>query len=245
MKVHLYTLTYNEEKILPFFFQHYESFVTKFIIYDNESTDSTVKICKARKDTEIREWNSKRKMNSFTLSELRNKIWKDSIGKCDFIIVCDADEFLYTSKSNINEVLELLKKNKFSVVKPIGFGMVSKDFPKFSSKKPITKQIRTGVRAPLMDKCVLFSPKYITEMNFSLGSHYCMPEGRVKIYRDDFELLHYKALGVEYSLERKNLFKKRVPKKNLRMGISKHYFTDDKVFVKAIKTAIRKAERVI
>jgi glycosyltransferase involved in cell wall biosynthesis len=241
--VHLYTLTYNEEKILPFFFKHYEKFVDRFYVFDNHSTDRTREICKERDDVTVIKWDSKGKMDSFQLTEMRNKIWKKTMGlPCDFVLVVDADEFLY--HKNIKSVLSRMKNNRYSVAKPVGFGMLSAKFP--DEGKLITDQVKKGIRTPMMDKCVLFSPSDIVKMNFGLGSHNCLPEGYVQVYRDEkLKLLHYKGLGVDYSLERKNLFKKRVPKKNFKMGVSKHYFADDKQFVEAIKKGIKKAKPVI
>jgi len=245
--VHLYTLTYNEEEILPFFFQHYEGVVDKFFIYDNNSTDGTIEICKKRKNTKVIKWDSNKKLNEFKLTEMRNTIWKKSKGKCDFVIMCDADEFLYFPSMTM--LFRMLKRKKYSVVKPTGYGMVSKKFPAFGFER-ITDQVTRGFRAPLMDKCVVFNPNVITDMNFSLGSHYCMPEGVVKVYKPKDikfgpQLLHYKALGVDYALKRKNLYKTRVPKSIVKMGISKHYGADDDGFIKAIKRQIKMAKPVI
>jgi hypothetical protein len=249
--VHLYTLTYNEEKILPFFFQHYEKFVDKFFIYDNMSTDGTIELCKARKDTKVIPWDSKGKMDSFTLTEMRNKIWKKSKGKADFVIVCDADEFLHFNSSHMTKTLfTAMKRKKFSVLKPLGYGMVAKNFPVFGVM-PITELVTRGIRTVMMDKCVVFNPNMIEDMNFGLGSHHCLPEGQVKVLKTKKDsvfhpqLLHYKSLGLDYALERKKLFKKRVPKKNVKMGISKHYFADDKQFIEATNKAIKRAKVVV
>jgi glycosyltransferase involved in cell wall biosynthesis len=245
MKIHLHTLTFNEEKILPFFFQHYEGVVDHFFIHDNKSTDNTVKICKSRKNVTVRSWDSKGKMDSFQLTEKRNKIWKESkANSVDFVIVCDADEFLY--HPNLKKFLQKMDKQEYSVAKPVGYAMCSKGFPMYDEQKLITDQIQKGIRAPLMDKCVLFAPDWIEKMNFGLGSHFCLPEGYVKVKRDEeLKLLHYKTLGLDYSLERKNLFKKRVPIKNFKQGISKHYFADEKQFIDAVEKSIKKAKRVI
>lgn len=240
MKVYLFTQIYNEEKILPFFFQHYESFVDHFYIYDNLSTDRSREICESRTDVTVITFPHKN-MDEFILTANRNKMWQRIKSKPDFVIVCDADEFLYSK--NMKKCLNKMKEGKYTVVKPTGFGMLSKTFPK--QGEVITKVVRNGIRTPMMDKCVLFSPRQIEKMNFGLGSHYCLPEGRVKIYTGDLKLLHYKGLGIEYSLERKNLYKKRVPKRIMKMGISKHYFADDDIFVKAISSSIKKAKPVI
>jgi glycosyltransferase involved in cell wall biosynthesis len=46
--VTIFTVTYNEELLLPFFIRHYrERFPNcNIVVYDNESTDNTVKIAK-------------------------------------------------------------------------------------------------------------------------------------------------------------------------------------------------------
>ena len=76
-------------------FQHYDTFVDKFFIYDNESTDKSADIIAA---------NPKVKKISFQTegfedeiqNTIKNECWKASRGKADYVIVCDIDEFLYT-----------------------------------------------------------------------------------------------------------------------------------------------------
>lgn len=246
MKVHLYTITYNEEKILPFFFQHYEQFVDHFFVYDNKSIDGTVNECLKRDDVTVTIWDSNKKFEEFKMTELRNSIWKRSKGVADFVIVCDADEFLFSRKDLFIYTLAKMKAEHFSVLKPNGYGMVSSKFPILNSKRPITKQVKQGAKVPSLDKCVLFDPSKITESNFSLGSHFCMPEGTVKVYRDpNIMLLHYKNLGVAYSIEKNNMLRKRVPKKNFKLGISKHYFVTDEHTKKAVNKCIRSYKNVI
>ena len=46
MKIHLYSVCYNEEIILPYYLNHYSKFVDKITVYDNFSTDSSVEILK-------------------------------------------------------------------------------------------------------------------------------------------------------------------------------------------------------
>jgi Glycosyl transferase family 2 len=45
--VHLYALCWNEERLLPFFFRHYDPFVTRYFIFDHNSTDHSRQILKA------------------------------------------------------------------------------------------------------------------------------------------------------------------------------------------------------
>mgnify|MGYP003885661107 CR=1 FL=1 len=45
-KIHLYSICYNEQVMLPHFIDHYSSFCDKLFIYDNFSTDLSSDICK-------------------------------------------------------------------------------------------------------------------------------------------------------------------------------------------------------
>lgn len=240
MHIHLYCFVHNEEKILPFFFRHYEKFVTKFFIYDNGSTDSTLKILKSRKDVVIRKFDTKKKQNNLILTKLKNTVWKrDNLA--DWIIVCDADEFLHYD-GNFKARLKQWIKDGYSVCKPYGYEMLSDKFPVDGE---LTKLVRKGVAAPLMSKCVLFN-NAITRMNYLHGAHNCFPEGFVKLLRSkSLKLLHYKQLSLDYYMERINRSRKRVPKKLLKMGLSTHYFKDDKLIKKNFRLALKASKQVI
>ena len=49
MKVDIYTVLKNEEELLPFYLEHYKTRFPGCVIhiYDNNSTDQSVSICKA------------------------------------------------------------------------------------------------------------------------------------------------------------------------------------------------------
>ena len=40
--IHLYTICWNEERMLPFFFRHYDQWVDRYVVYDDNSTDATL-----------------------------------------------------------------------------------------------------------------------------------------------------------------------------------------------------------
>ena len=241
MIVHLYTFIYNEERILPFFFKHYEKFVNKFFIYDNNSTDGTKKFVKKRKDVVYLQFDTDNKFDEYELVYLRNNEWKKSANDADWIIVCDADEFLFFKDKK--KLLKLINDG-YSVIRPIGYDMKTKKFPSYN--KSITKSVRKGLRIMSLDKPVIFRPDMVNQTNFSFGSHFALPEGRIKLYNEeDIKLLHYKNLGVDYALEKKNLLKERVPEKYIKNGISKHYRIDDEVFRENFKKSLKNTEKII
>ena len=46
MIVHVYALCWNEEKMLPFFFKHYDNIADQYFIFDNDSRDNSLSMLK-------------------------------------------------------------------------------------------------------------------------------------------------------------------------------------------------------
>lgn len=90
----LITLTYNSEKILPFFLRHYSKFCDKMIFYDNESTDNTASIINSFPNTEVRTFTTNNELNEAAFLEIKNNAWKEN-RDYDWQIVVDCDEFLH------------------------------------------------------------------------------------------------------------------------------------------------------
>lgn len=201
--VHLYTLCFNEEYMIPFFMDYYLKWVDKIVVLDNKSTDNSAALLAKYPNVFRKEFDSENEMRESELTTRRNTVWKNSRGKADFVIMCDIDEFLYIK----NPVLFLnhLKQNQFSVVRPIGFDMISKKEPQHGL--PIFDQVKEGARNFEYDKMVLFDPNKIENINYSPGAHYAIPEGIVKMYWKDprIKLLHYRYLSEKYILEKNRI----------------------------------------
>ena len=45
--LHLYALCWNEEKMLPHFFRHYDALVDRYFIFDNASSDRSREMLEA------------------------------------------------------------------------------------------------------------------------------------------------------------------------------------------------------
>lgn len=224
--VHYYAVCWNEEKILPFLFDHYSPFVDRFTFYDNHSTDSTLDIINARKDTSVIEFDSDGFCDNIH-NEIKNNCWKKSRGHADYVIVCDMDEFLY--HPDIRKTLADLRRKKISVVKPAGYNMYSETYPDYRTDTSLTRQITSGLRDPMFDKCILFDPHKVVEINFRPGAHECHPWGNITISTDSgIKLLHYKNLGITHLLERNRQYAKRLSKDNIENRYGIEYLRDDK-----------------
>src|SRR6516165_10860911 len=122
MVIHLYALAWNEEVIMPYFLRYYSDFCDKIVIYDNESTDKTVEIVNSFPNTEIRSWNSNNQIDDHLYLRVKNNCYKESRGIADWVIVGDADEFLF--HPNLKERLEYYKEAGITLPKVTGYDMV-------------------------------------------------------------------------------------------------------------------------
>lgn len=189
--IHLYATSWNSDRIVPYFINYYSRFVSEFHIYDNQSSDTTCKILARYPNVEVTSFDTGGTMNEEALMNIRNNAWKSSRGRADFVIVCDMDEFLYHAA--MPSFLALLKQNRFTIVKPHGYDMISNILPPFDGKQDIMQRIKTGIDSRKnYSKTILFSPE-LEEINFSPGCHKSSPVGRVKFFTSDhLKLLHYK-----------------------------------------------------
>jgi hypothetical protein len=210
MRVHVFALCWNEEKILPFFFSHYQQRFAdvQFTIYDNGSTDASCQIILDH-GGEVKYYDSEGTIRGDIQVQLKNEMWKSSTA--DWIIVCDIDEWIDCDDA-------FLERTNCTVVKPEGYNMVG-------HTKDLNRVVR-GARHIIMDKCLLFNRHAITEMNFGPGGHKCKPEGNVIYNTEKVLMYHMKFFHLGYHLQRQKLHAARVSEHNKSLGWSRQYTTD-------------------
>ena len=241
--VHYYAVCWNEEKMLPFMFDYYSRFTDHFTIYDNYSTDKSEAIVNDYTNARIIKFQTDG-FNDNAHNDIKNNCWKRSRGKADYVIVCDTDEFIY--HTDIHQALILLKDNKYSIVKPFGYNMYSTDYPVYDSHQLLTDKVKRGIRVPMFDKCILFDPHAIVEVNFKPGAHECYPWGRVKTYRnEDIKLLHYKNIGLEQLLERNRIYVSRLSKENIENNYGTEYLKKEQLIVQEFNDNEQRALEII
>ena len=215
MKVDVYVLCYNEEKLVPFMLDYWAKFATNVYVLDNNSTDNSVELLlqENRFNVEIIPYNSNNELNDMMYLNLKNNIWKRSVGKCDFVVVCDFDEALYSN--NIIEELNYMKNNNQTICLPTIFNIFSTYFPIHLKDKLLHEIVKNGVDYPTFGKKILFNPNEISEINYYPGAHSCRPIGNVKYYdRGNLFLFHFKYLSIEYVLSRYRLYRDRLSEVN-------------------------------
>lgn len=233
--VHAYFICFNEENILPHLLKYYLSFCEKVTILDNLSTDKSVEIVKSFKNTEVIPYNSNNELNDGIYIQLKNNVWKSSIGLADYVIVGDCDEFLY--HENMIEFLIESKKNNITLFKPEGYHMVADQNFNLSIDDNLIDLVKMGIRLNVLDKLMMFDCNKIKEINYNFGCHTANPQGEIKLHQyNGLKMLHYKFLGMENHLYKNKIRKERLSDFNKKNGFGLYYlYTEEECINDYIK----------
>jgi glycosyltransferase involved in cell wall biosynthesis len=189
----------NEIDILPFFIDYYLNFVgvDKIIFSDGNSDDGSVEYIKTFGDKVEVIIEDHKEYDEENLMKSRNTIWRERKDEYDWIIIADADEFVY--HPNIKELIAQYKLNGITVPTIAGSQMFSTEFPKFEPGVFLPTLVKNGVKDPIwLDKQILFNPKEV-DMWYSLGCHQAYPNGNaVQNFDIQLHMLHYKYLSRDY-----------------------------------------------
>lgn len=256
MKIWSYATIWNEEIMLQFYLRHYSQFCDKMIFFDNESDDRSREIINSYPNTEIISYDTGGKFDDGVHMDLKHQAIKDCVGRCDYAIIGDCDEFIY--HPNLIQFLEE-HLGKTAVFYPAGFDMVSHDFPDLDLQ--IYDSIKTGAPNPWYSKPILINPNLLEEFEWAGGQHevnlnyqyngdiYHMvpesvrPNGEYKEHRwgnwkimhdllhifknEPLKLLHYKFIGSEHVTQRHQAYAKRNSQYNIEHNKGEHYINTD------------------
>lgn len=221
--VTIYTITYNEEVMIEYFIQHYRKNFPdcEINIFDNYSTDNTVKIAK-NYGCIIHYYDTGNELSDTEYLNIKNNCWKES--KTDWVIICDCDELIEITQDDLGDEIN----NGTSLFKFEGYTMMSFE------KTINLNLIDMGYRDLTFDKSVLFNKQIIKEINFSIGSHSCSPipydTKKINLNKKKYRLIHYKFLSPNYTIERFKLFNSRLSEINKKNKWGYHYtWSEDKI----------------
>jgi len=224
MSVDLYAACWNEERIIPFFLQHYEPLVDRIVIYDDDSTDRSVELLRGSPKVEVRP--IRRNAESYLDEHLAlfETCWHESRGRAKWVCLVDLDEFLFHPEWH--QYLAAQKDAGVTIIQALGYDLVSENFP--AAGTALATTLACGQRDIHLDKTSLFDPDAVERINHSVGRHRCAPVGRlVAPARYSVQLRHYKTLGLDYLLERSHALAGRLTGDDRARGWSTHYLRDD------------------
>jgi glycosyltransferase involved in cell wall biosynthesis len=242
--VHAFFLCYNEENILPHLIKHYSSFCEKIVILDNNSTDNSVAIAESFVNTEVIPFSSNNEFHDGIHINLKNNVWRSSVGEADFVILGDADEFLY--HENMVDFLIEAKKNGISFFIPEGYHMVADLELDLKKDDNILDLIKYGVRTQVLDKPMMFDCNKITNINYGFGCHSANPEGNILVLQDPkLKMLHYKFIGIKDYIYKNQIRRERLSQFNKKNNFGTYYLFDDNEHTIDYKRYFDKRSKVI
>lgn len=209
-KIAVFILCHNEKEILPHVIKHYKEFCNDIYILNNESTDETPEIAKNMGCNVINYVSNE--INELQYLYIKQNCYKPFRNQYDYIIICDADEFLY--HKNLSEYLE--KHSDVDVFKCVGYEMLHEDF---DYKHGDYKKVKLAYRSPLYDKCLLF--KSNIDIIYEVGCH----ASKNQHFNSEILIKHMKHLNTEYVCNRYQYLQTRLSKINLQNNWGVQYQT--------------------
>ena len=229
MKIHVYTLCWNEMDILPFCVDYWKSLGdVEVFVMDNGSTDGSVEYLKQFDWIHVIHFESNG-FNDAVHKEIKNNIWKTSRGKADWVIVSDCDELLYSN--HLEEELNYMNENGYTVLGNKWYRLIGDFKPEHDDTKLLHEQVIKGNEQCInwadntIGKIMLFNPNKIVDMNYEVGAHKCTPTGDYKLYKSDkIWTIHIdKGFGVDYKMERYKILNERLSETNKKYQWGVHY----------------------
>ena len=226
MKVHIFILCYNEEVLLPYTIMHYKTYLPNcnITIYDNYSTDNSVKIAKSL-NCNILQWKTddpeyEDSIDDNMYIKIKNNCWKDiSDG---WIIMCDMDEWLCVTE----EQLKNEENQGTSLLNIKGYDIISSSNCKELTDIDLLKE-NEGIYHKPENKKLCFLRNKVEEMNYLFGAHHCYPEGNIKYSKKIYVNKHMNWLGLEFITDRYKKRYERIKNISQREGRPEHYTNDE------------------
>lgn len=233
--LHVFVVTWNEEKIILDFIQWYRSRISNCLItvIDNMSTDRTADIA-LDNECEVRFFNTNNQMDEKTLMDIRNNCWKQS--EAQWCLVVDTDELVDVTTDYLTDAW-------------LGNIVRCKGYEMFGTEEDIIETLTQGCESAGYCKPVLFRPNEIEQINLTPGSHDANPKTRAPFLlqwetKYPRNMYHTKWRSWSNGIERARLLAKRRSEHSKQMGWNFHYELDESIHKEYYENGIKNSIKV-
>jgi glycosyltransferase involved in cell wall biosynthesis len=206
MKIHIFSTCWNEILLLPYYIRHYEPFVDRFVILDDNSTDGSLEYLRKHPKVEIRGCRNRGGSYIERSRDFWNTAWKESLGEADWVINSNIDEHLY--HKDIIGYLKSCSNQGITILPSSGYEMISHDVPSVNGRLCDALMLGSPTESlsgasSRLSKIMIFDPDAIEDINYAVGRHLANPTGNVIFpEKSELKILHYKFLGLKYLEQR-------------------------------------------
>lgn len=214
----IYTVTFNEQLMLPYFIRHYRKNFPgcRIVVYDNYSTDATVKIAMAA-DCEVILYDTNNQLDDMKYLEIKNHCWQGQ--KERWAMIVDCDELCQITESE----LELEERSGYTAIKFTGYNMVN------HKSNLDVHNITNGVMDEMYSKNYLFDTHKIKAINYNAGCHVSNPIGEYKPTVNSYPCYHYKYIDQQYMVSRYKRNAQRMSAYGRSKGMGSHYWKSESI----------------
>jgi glycosyltransferase involved in cell wall biosynthesis len=210
--------------MLGFFFRHYDPWVDRYVVYDDNSTDGSLDILRAHPKVELRTF-ARVRADSFVLSHktMQDEAWRESRGQADWVVVTAIDEHLLVQGRSMSVYLTEQKARGVTLLPALGYDLNHPTFPKDRGDL-LVRTITRGRPRSGFNKLSIFDPDAVQETGFGPGRHAAEPVGNLRLpARDEVMLWHYKHLGFERNAAREATQALRLGPTDIANGFGQQY----------------------
>lgn len=231
IQIDMYVFHYNEQLITPFVLNYWKLLpLRRVTILDNMSTDNSLFLIKqffADTDVEVivKTIDTNNTIDDAGRVHIRNNVWQESKGLCDFVIISDFDECVHSPK--LLSDLRQMKQTGCTIMRLHNVSVCTDKFPPYSDMLLHNYPMMRAQQKTHYNKSVLFDPNKITAMNYDIGGHNIDPKGVVKWYDNKDILVHISDLGAQYMIDKFHRCAARLSNENKKHGWGSHYTTRD------------------
>jgi hypothetical protein len=202
VKIWLYCLFGNEQRLMPYFLRHYAQECDRLIMLDGGSIDGTRAIISACPNAVIQ-------ASPFTNERYDEIEWvnwmsikyREARFSADWVLVVDADEFLYSGIPLSTALSDYRTLYGVRAIRCQGYQMLSRSFPADNGAQ-LVDMVTDGIPDRIYNKLAAFDP--MLDVTWSVGRHTAAAPGYEPL-QDGLKLLHYRYFGDEYLTERNRL----------------------------------------
>lgn len=224
------SLCFNEMDILPFVKQYWERIGADVVIYDNGSTDGSIKYLLNLPYVTLKHFDSQGQ-NDIIQKEVKEKAYLEFKDKYDIIIITDMDEVFYFN--DFKALSEAFISGGYNVLATPIFSLCEDSKPPYIQDKLLHQQCHKFYKQRMnhmngfdeYSKLSIFNTRITNSVVMSVGQHFVktLPQMRMMISNDGFNLHIDKGFGVDYKFNIRQKMNANLSETNKRSGMCIEY----------------------